>query len=264
MNTTGKNLKTLAANLPVELLDDVLHFHSKGNICIDEKFRHKIIPHTLTLTQLQALERSDYEISPFHSDAIVCESEMTIPLRRQRSANYFEETPVDFSQLKILLNNAFSMRGDGSRPYPSGGALFPVEVICFIFNDKMIDSPPGGVYHYRPTLKILQPIKQVAADDLRKCIFNMEIPAASRPAFAFLYVGVLSKMLVKYRYRGYRYALMEAGSMYHQADLIGYKLQLRNKLYSGFNDQEVVKFMGLDAMNFLPLVVQSFGAMRCK
>jgi SagB-type dehydrogenase family enzyme len=264
INTVGRNLKSMAANLSVELLDDVMHFHSKGNLVIDNKFKHKVIPHTLSLEQLQELERSDYEISPFHDAVIACDAGYEITLRRQRSAMYLETEKVNFTRLQNLLSAAFAMRKDGSRPYPSGGALYPVEVICVIFTEKMQNAPTSGFYHYRPTRNYLQPLRYSASEEIRKMLYQLEAPETAAPAFALIYVGVLSKMLVKYRYRGYRYALMEAGSMYHQADLVGQALRLRNKLYSGFNDQELVKRMGLDNMSFLPLVVQSFGAAPCK
>jgi SagB-type dehydrogenase family enzyme len=133
-----------------------------------------------------------------------------------------------------------------------------------IFAEKLNNSPPSGFYHYRPTLNVLQPIKTLPSEAMRKVLLHMELTKACAPAFALLYVGVVAKMLVKYRHRGYRYALMEAGSMYQQADLIGQSLGLRNKLYSGFNDHEILKLIGLDNMTFLPLVIQSFGGKTCR
>lgn len=264
MNIIGKNLKTIAANLSVDLLDDVLHFHNKGNMHIDKKFKKRILPHTLNVKQLQDLECSDFEISPFHNDAIACIADTDDSVCRYRSALTFETEKVHFSVIKSLLKNSFAKREDGSRPYPSGGALYPVEVICLIFAEKLFHSPPSGFYHYRASSNCLQPIRQINSEEMRGVMFYLEREETSAPAFSLLYLGVTSKMLVKYYYRGYRYALMETGSMYHQADLVGQKLNLRNKLYSGFNDQEVIKQIGLDNMNFLPLVIQSFGGAPCK
>lgn len=264
MNVTGKNLKTMAVNLQVDLVDDVLQFHNKGNLCIDEKFKNRLLPHTLALDQLQSLERSDFEISPFHDEAVRCDSNSENTIRRQRSAKIFGETTIEFSTIKQLLHHSFGMRADCSRPYPSGGALYPVEVICLVFAEKIKNSPPAGFYHYRPTRHVLQPLNQMDSETMRKVVYHLEMQKVAAPLFAFLYVGVIPKMLVKYRYRGYRYALMEAGSMYQQADLIAQTLGLRNKLYSGFNDHELIKFIGLDNLNFIPLVVQSFGADICK
>ncbi len=259
MNVTGKNIKTIHSNIDIEIMDDVLHFHNKGNIFIDDKFYNRLVPHTLSVDQLHSLEKSDYEIVPFHDDEIQCGSDYKFDIKRNRSALLFNERKIYFEKIKALLTNSFSSKQDGSRPYPSGGALYPVEIICGIFSEKIIDGPPSGFYHYRPVQNILQPITQVNSEEMRHIIYNMESPEARTPHFMFLYVGVLGKMLVKYRYRGYRYALMEAGAMFQQADLVAQSLGLINKLYSGFNDHEIIKFIGLDRMNFIPYVIQSFG-----
>jgi SagB-type dehydrogenase family enzyme len=264
MNFTGKNLKTIGTNLSMEMLDDVLHFHNKGNVCADLQFRNRIIPHNLSLDELRVLERSDYEINPFHDEEIFCDAEREISIRRARSAQFFGKEWISFSKIKTLLKNSFAAARDGSRPYPSGGALYPVEVICLVFSERIKGSPPSGFYHYRPTSNVLQPIKLMASDEMRKTVYSMELKDVNTPHFAFLYVGVVGKMLVKYRYRGYRYALMETGGMYQQADLIAQALNLKNKLYSGFNDHEIIKLIGIDRMNFIPFVLQSFGVPPCE
>ncbi len=259
INITGKNLKSIHANVSMELIDEITEFHNKGNIILDKNFAGQIQPHTLSLDQLFSLERSDYEISPFYAEAIDCESKVDVEICRNRSASSFSEEKILFSTLKTLLKNAFAMRDDTSRPYPSGGALYPIEVICAIYSDRIIDSPESGFYHYRPMLGLLQPIKKAAASDMRHVIYKMETKEVSAPNFTLLYVIVMGKMLVKYSYRGYRYALLEAGSMFHQADLVGKALCLNNKLYSAFNDHELTCFMQLNRRSFLPLVAQSFG-----
>lgn len=263
MTAIGKNLKTLGANLNIEMLDEVLHFHNKGNVCVDHKFRNRIIPHNLTLEELRSLERSDFELSPFHDAEILCDADREIKIRRERSAKVFGSEWIAFSKIKTLLKNAFVAGKDGGRPYPSGGALYPVEVICLIFSEKIRNSPPSGFYHYRASLNALQPLRLLSSEIMRDTIYAMEMKETNAPHFAFLYVGVVSKMLVKYRYRGYRYGLMEAGAMFQQADLVGQSLDLKNKLYSGFNDHEIIKTIGLDRMNFIPFVLQSFGVPPC-
>lgn len=260
MNVIGKNLKTLASNIQVDLVDDVLQFHNKGNVCIDKKFKNRVAPHGLSLVQLLPLQQSDYEISPFHHNAISCEIETEVKIHRKRSAKEFGKDKIEFDKIKNLLQSSFTQKAEGGRPYPSGGGLYSVEVICLIFSEKLKNSPESGFYHYRATSNILQPLKLCTSEVMQKILYHIEDPEVSAPAFAFLYVGVLAKMLVKYRYRGYRYALMEVGSMYQQADLVADTLGIRNKLYSGFNDHEIIKLIGLDNMNFIPLVVQSFGA----
>ena len=258
MNVTGKNLKTISSHIYIDMVDDILNFHNKGNILIDKKFNSQIIPHTLNYQELRSLEKSDFEISPFHDQDIACLPNMDAYLCRQRSANSFNKQLIPFTTLKNILHHSFAAK-NGHRPYPSAGALYPVEVLCIIFSDRLSDSPESGFYHYRPTQQVLQPIKLVAAEKIRNVIYSLETSEHRQPNFAFLYFIVIGKMLIKYRYRGYRYAMMEAGAMFQQADLIADAFALNNKIYSGFNDHEITKFIGVDPINFLPLVIQSFG-----
>lgn len=259
MNVAGKNLKTICSNLNIEIIDDLFHFHNKGNLALDRKFYHRVVPHTLTLDQFKSLERSDYEIVPFHDGDIPCDTDQMTHYQRSSSASKFSNELIPFEKIKSLLANAFAKRNNGNRPYPSGGALYPVEVICILFSEKISQGPESGFYHFRPSEHILQPIIQMESEEIRRIIFGMELKDVNSPNFAIIYMGVVGKMLVKYRYRGYRYALMETGAMFHQADFIAQSLGIVNKLYSGFNDHEIVKMIGLDRMSFIPFVIQSFG-----
>ena len=258
-NETGRNLKTIHSSLSMELIDEIMEFHSKGNICLDNHFASQIQPHGLSLSQLKSLERSDFEISPFYAESIVCDTQMSTEIARSPSATVFSQCKLPFSDIQKILKNSFAVRSDSSRPYPSGGALYPVEVICATYSDRLMGSPESGFYHYRPTLGLLQPIRKMHAKAMRDLIYKTEAAEVNSPHFTLIYISVIGKMLVKYKYRGYRYALMEAGAMFHQADLVGKELGLCNKLYSAFNDYELMHEMGLNRMGFLPLVAQSFG-----
>lgn len=258
MNLTGKNLKTLSSNICIDIVDDVVNFHNKGNILIDKQFNAQIVPHTLQYEELRYLERSDFEISPFHDRDIACLADMDPHIRRYPSAKTFSNNVIPFSLVKNILYHSFAAEL-GHRPYPSGGALYPVEVICVLFSDRLTDGPDSGFYHYRPLQKVLQPLKLIDSATMQDVMYRLETPQHRAPNFAFLYVIVVGKMLIKYRYRGYRYAMMETGAMFQQSDLIAQAFGLHNKIYSGFNDHELMKFIGLDRLSFLPLVIQSFG-----
>lgn len=258
MNITGKNLKTISSNICIDMVDDVVNFHNKGNILIDKQFNAQIIPHALQYEELRYLERSDFEITPFHDRDIACLPNMDTNIRRYPSAKAFSNNVIHFSLVKNILHHSFAAEL-GHRPYPSGGALYPIEVICAIFSNRLTDSPDTGFYHYRPLQKVLQPLKLTDAETIHDVMYRLETSAHRTPNFAFLYVIVIGKMLIKYRYRGYRYAMMEAGAMFQQSDLIAQTFGLHNKIYSGFNDHELMKFIGLDRLSFLPLVIQSFG-----
>jgi hypothetical protein len=69
----------------------------------------------------------------------------------------------------------------------------------------------------------------------------------------------LGKAIFKYRYRGYRHALMEAGSMYQQATTISQQKDLRTTVWSTFSEQQMLYELSLDHGTYLPLTMQLFG-----
>lgn len=259
MKSAGEILKVISYWMNPELIENILLFHHKADLYLDQKFYRNIIHPPIPAEALALLQNSDLEVNPFHHGEIVCASSHKSTLRRNRTANNFSNKIIDFSQVSQLLNAAFASDADLSRPYPSAGALYPVEVFCVIFADRLHNPPCSGVYHFRSLTKTLQPIKIYEAEVMRSILFSMEMENARNPNMCLIYVAHIGKAVAKYRYRGYRYTLMEVGFMCHQADLVAQQLELKNKLYSGFNDYELLKFIDLDPITFVPLIIQSFG-----
>ena len=78
-------------------------------------------------------------------------------------------------------------------------------------------------------------------------------------SFFLLYTINIAKISVKYRFRAYRLALLEAGAMTQQADLIAQQLGLHNKLTSALKDSEILKFCYLDRRSYILAIGQAFG-----
>ena len=159
----------------------------------------------------------------------------------------FNEKKIDFSLLKRLLVQSFSPSNSGNRPYPSAGALYPIEPFVFLFPERIdhFEDNKPGCYHFRAVSKQLQLIKP----KLMPYFFDKLI----------LYVVNLSKAIFKYRYRGYRHALMEVGSMYQQATICSQEMGLKNTVWSTFSDQEMLYALDLDHGSYLPMTMQFFG-----
>jgi SagB-type dehydrogenase family enzyme len=142
------------------------------------------------------------------------------------------------------------------RPYPSAGALFPVEPFVIVF--------PGGVHAVAPGIHHVMPTRRQTTlwvDDahIADRWHWLHEPAWNMPAFAILLMIQVSRCCFKYRYRGYRHALMEAGSIYQQAATVARLAGLGNCCWSGFCDNAVQALCGLDRLDFLPVVIQAFG-----
>lgn len=213
---------------------------------------------------ISRVQFTECEISPFHKNDIDCGSVETTEFARQASTFKFSKQKIDFAALQNILVNAFSPNTvDGQRPYPSAGGLYPVEPLVFLFEDKINDfnAQPSGCYHFRPISKKLQLIKKIGAQHFyEKMLHDFVGNDLQRwPNFCVLYLAHINKAIFKYRYRGYRHALMEAGSMYQHATYVSQQMGLRTTVWSTFSEPQMLYELGLDHGTYMPLTMQLFG-----
>lgn len=252
------NLGKLNLFADEEVLDDILAFHQKTTYLLDQRFA-KYGQFPISAQTLAQLEFTDNEVSPFFHDSIKLSSHSNVNIRRNYSNLNFTDKKMPFSDLSTLLTESFLADANNKRPYPSGGGLYPADVFVLLMQDRMIDAPASGVYHYRPSLGLMQQIKKTTTDELYSTVFAESVEQIGSPCVCFVYTINLQKAVVKYNYRGYRNAILEVGSMYQQADLVAQALSIRNRLSSSFSDQRMTKFLELDRQTYLPLVMQYFG-----
>ncbi|HFD3107622.1 TPA: SagB/ThcOx family dehydrogenase, partial [Klebsiella quasipneumoniae subsp. similipneumoniae] len=107
--------------------------------------------------------------------------------------------------------------------------------------------------------RALEPVAACDTQELYRSLSGGDAERLGRPHFALVYCVIFEKALFKYRYRGYRMALMEAGSMYQNAGLVADQIGLRNRGWAGFTDSYVAKTMNVDQRTAAPLIVQFFG-----
>lgn len=212
---------------------------------------------------ISRVEFTECEISPFHKHDIDCSAIPTTEFERSASTSKFSNKKIDFSTIQNLLVNSFSPAESGSRPYPSAGGLYPVEPLVFLFKDKIngFEDMLSGCYHFRPISKKLQLIKQTKFSTFYEKMLHGFVGNDSEhwPNFCILYLAHIGKAIFKYRYRGYRHALMEAGSMYQHATHISQKMDLRSTVWSTFSEQQMLYELSLDHGTYLPLTMQLFG-----
>lgn len=238
---------------------DILKTHAKesigfldfGNLAITN-----VDPRAISRAQF-----TECEISPFHTHDLDCETSAEPIFSRQASTPVFQDIPVEFADLQTLLVHSFSPNENNHRPYPSAGGLYPVEPLVFLFKEGLKSQQDfhSGAYHFRPVSKTLQLIKKIPRDYFFNKLLHGLIEPESYPSFAILYIAHIGKTIFKYRYRGYRHALMEAGSMYQQALFTSQQMGLRSTLWSSFADYEMLYALDLDHQTYLPLTMQFFG-----
>lgn len=252
----------LKAAIDPDVYNDILKTHAKesltfipfGNMCLSPV-------NTKTIASIVGLESSFPSPDHYQKTPIACQSSHKILDERKPSLRQFSTRMLDFSVIDTLLVNAFSPNHSGTKPYPSAGALYPIEPLLFLFKERVEHHQPidSGCYHFRPIQRTLALIKPMEMKPNIHRLLHGLVDADAPPNLCILYVANIEKSIFKYRYRGYRHALMEVGSMYQQVAMVAQALGLGSTVWSGFNDYQVMNALGLNRRVFLPMTMQFLG-----
>jgi SagB-type dehydrogenase family enzyme len=242
---------------------EILDFHVKGNYTIHEAFKHATCLHNVHDKQLAQLTGNELRLYPDLSIGFPVSTELNpdSDICRDESCESFASVNIDFSTIEGLISPLFSTKADGhKRGYPSGGALYPVEVfVCSLMDSESSWPCPEKILHLLPrsrTFEVIQGTQNI--EDLKGAILSAP-GSIGTPSLAIVYAVYIPKTLFKYRYRGYRLALMEVGSIYMLIELQAKKLGLRSRLWSGYTDTMLCKAIGVNPTLFLPMCVHFIG-----
>lgn len=248
-----------------DVFEETLSFHSKGNFTIHRSTKHFTTLHHLSESELKTLTGNEIKLYPDiateHDQHHIPQINTEHPLSRNESCNEFFGQSIPFQNIGKLLSPLLGKpEHKFKRGYPSGGALYPVEVFCCNLSSKNTDWPKNqNILHLLPRSRKFEPLaSNINTNTLLQAITPGPSDIGS-PSAAIIYFMYLPKSLFKYRYRGYRLALMEAGSMYMLIDLRCKELHLQNRMWSGFSDYQITKTLKLNPALFLPLCVQLIG-----
>lgn len=178
--------------------------------------------------------------------------------RRSHGGN----SKIYFHQVAALLDFACGVTGshgnlktDGFvqrlRAYPSGGALFPVEVYLGAFSIAGLEP---GLYHHHPLDRCLETIRlENLKEEFSRLIL---VPSGSVENHGILVLAARWRLsFTKYRERGYRIVMLEAGHIAQNLQLSATALGLSACPIAGFLDDELAHQFGLSIAEEPPLYV---------
>ncbi len=181
--------------------------------------------------------------------------------KKRFSARHFSTLPITKDELSYLLYASSGLINLGRnldesrRPYPSAGARYPLEVYPLIMNCKGIKS---GLYHYNVKENLLELLleKDLVKWVLKNTSGDKWIATAGA---LFIITGVLDRTRIKYRERGYRYALLEAGHLGQNICLTATELGLGSCALGGYIDKEFDKLLDIDLQEEFTLYMIAVG-----
>jgi SagB-type dehydrogenase family enzyme len=243
--------------------DEVLDFHSKGNYVIHPDFHNSIHLHSLEEEQLKILTGNELILYPDMHIQLPMNSKNDIDpaLTRNESETFFSGPDIAFETVEKLVMPITALKSNQQkRGYPSAGALYPIEVfVCSLAQDAGDWPCSEKVLHLLPKSKKFEIVLGTEnIEDLRTAI----LPEGSNigsPSIALIYAAYLPKTLFKYRYRGYRLAAMEVGSIYMLIELSAKSLGLCCRPWSAYTDTMLCRSLKLNPALFVPMCVHYIG-----
>lgn len=127
------------------------------------------------------------------------------------------------------------------RFYPSGGALYPLETYLGI---QKVEGIEPGIYHYNVKDHLLeQLLKKPGIEDFKQALLY---PWSREAAAFFITTAVWDRNFIKYKDRGYRIVLLEAGHLTQNLALTAAALKIGCCNLVGFHNKRVNEILDIN------------------
>lgn len=161
----------------------------------------------------------------------------------------------------ILYSSCGLIHTDGDfnharRPYPSAGARYPLEIYPLVLN---VQGLKKGIYHYNIRDNLLESLLEKDLSPWILKIFGGQNWLLTASVI-FIITAVLERTRIKYRDRGYRFALLEAGHMGQNICLFAIKRGLGTCALGGYIDIEIDKLLDIQLGKEATLYVIATGS----
>jgi SagB-type dehydrogenase family enzyme len=144
------------------------------------------------------------------------------------------------------------------RIVPSGGALYPLELYIYSTHIEGIDS---GFYHYNPIKSELRQVFIGNFDEvLSKAIIQNQFVSDS--SLLVFITAIFERSIFKYRERGYRLILLEAGHVSQNLALVSNVLNLGHLCIAGFYDRQIDEILDIDGVTHSTLYINAIGGIQ--
>jgi SagB-type dehydrogenase family enzyme len=166
-------------------------------------------------------------------------------LAARRTSRSYAPRAIALGDAATLLAAAYRAGpGTGGRPVPSGGALFPLELFCVA---QRVEGLAPGLWHYDARRHQVQALDRTPRPTPIDRWFIEAWPPEA--AVVVVVAAAFWRSRFKYGQRGYRFALLEAGHVGQNLQLVATALGLASAAVGGFWDRHVDEDLGLDGVD---------------
>lgn len=160
-------------------------------------------------------------------------------LRRRRSSHEVIMTPLSLQHLSYILSS-LGLNDRGTKTYPSGGGLYPVETYLLA---RRVDSLDMGAYHYHATNHTLEHLW--AIPEKLEMFANLNNWAENARAL-LIFTSSWYKSSYKYKNFSYLLGVLETGHAGQNVVLAAAALDTPACPLAGFDDDVVSKLLDLN------------------
>ena len=178
-------------------------------------------------------------------------------LKNRKSSREFGKEKLPLTKLSTLLFYSAGLRvhtssWTGNRFYPSGGSRYPLEVYFLSLKAQL----PCGLYHYYLKNHSLESLLKEDKLDLKK-YFNQDWIADA--SGLIIISAVFKRMTMKYKDRGYKHIMIEAGHLGQNIYLLSAALNLNCCAIGGFVDDKLNELLDVDGISESVVYVIAIG-----
>ncbi|MCG8476332.1 MAG: SagB/ThcOx family dehydrogenase [Cytophagales bacterium] len=220
---------------------------------------------TLTNSQVVEVMSNLYDVFPYKQFPAIPLPETFAPIEcsfMEAVANRVtpkEIAPVKLSleQLRTILFCGYGVTRENKdseyihRPFrtvPSGGALYPLEL--YFYSNEKVEGLKAGLYHYSPVENSVQLIREGNFDnEIAETLVGFQTNLAYDTSLLIFITAVFNRSTFKYKEKGYRFALFEAGHAAQNINLAATALELGVINIGGYHDRLVDRFLKIDGLN---------------
>jgi SagB-type dehydrogenase family enzyme len=167
-------------------------------------------------------------------------------LIKRRSTRVYGGGAIPKENLATVLTYGCGVvPGTQMRTYPSGGMRYPIEVYPFVIKGN--SDVPSGLYHYSVKDSVLESVYEhvVTAAEIDSLFPYPWIHDASIVLFM---TATFSRTQAKYKERGYRLILTEAGHIAQNISLVSEALNIKHCVMAGTYDSAVEDLIDIDGV----------------
>lgn len=170
---------------------------------------------------------------------------------RRRTPKRFMPAAIKMSDLSYILYVCNGITGEVSykhgkqclRTVPSAGAMYPIDIYLGV---RRVESLERGLYHFNVKTHSLF---QLDSEDPSPLFRSMMIEEAYYEAGAFIVLAAnFFRHTYKYRERGYRFSIIEAGQIAHAIALGAVSAGLSTLPVGGYFDDDFNRALKLDGV----------------